>query len=78
MCSRLVYDGGMDDRTVTLAELTDYLRVHRTTVQRWIRAGLPVINVGSVKRPDWRFVLGEVRTWLDDRAVKAHDGEVSA
>ena len=50
---------------MTMKEVADWLRVSEKTIQRWIKAGVPVVNVGGRARPDWRFVREEVRAWLD-------------
>jgi excisionase family DNA binding protein len=55
------------ERTYTAPQLAEYLQVHRDTVYRWIRAGMPAINVGSAQRPDWRLRLPEVERWLQRR-----------
>lgn len=56
---------------MTMAELATWLHVNPKTIQRWIKAGLPVLNVGSPIRPDWRFAWVEVKTWLDERGKPA-------
>jgi len=50
---------------MTMKELANWLHVSEKTIQRWIKAGVPVVNIGSPTRPDWRFVWKEVRAWLD-------------
>jgi excisionase family DNA binding protein len=49
-----------DVRILTVAELSDYLRVHRSTIYRLVRSGnLPGFRIGS----DWRFNVEEIDKW---------------
>lgn len=48
----------------TVKETAANLRVHEETVRRWIRAGMPVLNVGSAARPSYRIEPDVVRDWL--------------
>lgn len=50
---------------MTMKEVADWLRVSEKTIQRWIKAGAPVHNIGSPVRPDWRFDREKVITWID-------------
>lgn len=59
--------GGMDDRTWTVAQLAAYLQVHEETVRRWIRGGMPALNVGSRQRPDYRIEPNVARCWIARR-----------
>ena len=56
---------------MTMTELANWLQVSQKTIQRWIKAGVPVTNVGGGKRPDWRFDRKEVRTWLEVRGKES-------
>jgi len=45
---------------LTVKELSDYLRVHPTTVYRLLKGGkLPAFKVGS----DWRFNVESIDRW---------------
>jgi len=45
---------------LTVRELSDYLRVHPTTVYRLLKGGkLPAFKVGS----DWRFNVESIDRW---------------
>ena len=48
-------------RVLTVAEVSDYLRVHRTTVYRLLKSGqLPgCFKIGS----DWRFNIEAIDRW---------------
>jgi excisionase family DNA binding protein len=47
-------------RIMTVRELADYLRVHKTTVYRQLKLGqLPAFKVGS----DWRFNVESIDRW---------------
>ena len=48
----------------TVREIAEDLRVHPRTVLRWIKQGLPALNIGSAKRPDWRVEPDQLRAWL--------------
>jgi excisionase family DNA binding protein len=46
---------------LTVNELSDYLKVHPTTIYRLLKAGqLPGFRIGS----DWRFNVEEIERWL--------------
>jgi excisionase family DNA binding protein len=48
------------NKIMTVRELSDYLRVHPTTVYRLLKAGkLPAFRVGS----DWRFNVELIDQW---------------
>ena len=50
----------MPDEVLTVTELAEYLRVHRTTIYRLLRARkLPAFKVGS----DWRFNREQIDEW---------------
>jgi excisionase family DNA binding protein len=47
-------------KILTVRELSEYLRVHSTTVYRLLKHGkLPAFKVGS----DWRFNVEEIDRW---------------
>jgi excisionase family DNA binding protein len=49
-----------EDKYLTVAELSEYLHIHRTTIYRMLREGrLPGFRVGS----DWRFSLEAIKEW---------------
>jgi excisionase family DNA binding protein len=49
---------------LTVRELSDYLRVHPSTIYRLLRARqLPAFKVGS----DWRFNVEEIDRWRVER-----------
>jgi predicted site-specific integrase-resolvase len=66
----------MEDRMMTMTELATWLQIHPKTIQRWIKDGLPVLNIGSPVRPDWRFAWVEVRAWLEEREKRRRNPPV--
>jgi Helix-turn-helix domain len=48
----------------TVKQTAESLNVNPVTVRRWIRAGLPAFNVGSIARPDYRIEPDVLRAWL--------------
>jgi excisionase family DNA binding protein len=49
---------------LTVAELSEYLQIHRTTIYRMLRQGkLPGFRIGS----DWRFSLEAIEQWQRDQ-----------
>ena len=49
---------------LTVRDLSNYLRVHPTTVYRLLKTGqLPAFRVGS----DWRFNIEEIDRWRVER-----------
>jgi excisionase family DNA binding protein len=51
-------------RILTVYELSEYLRVDKTTIYRALREGkLPGFRVGS----DWRFNLDAIEQWQRDQ-----------
>lgn len=54
-------------KVITVGELSEYLRVHRSTLYRLLKKGrLPGFKIGS----DWRFNLETIDKWrLDGGAV---------
>jgi excisionase family DNA binding protein len=48
-------------KVLTVNELSDYLRVHRSTIYRLLKRGqLPGFKIGS----DWRFNIEAIDRWL--------------
>ena len=61
-------NGGVTDMTqgkyLTVAELSEYLHIHKTTIYRLLRQRkLPGFRIGS----DWRFSLEATEEWVRDR-----------
>ena len=55
----------MPNPILTIAELSEYLQIHRTTIYRMLREGrLPGFRIGS----DWRFSLEAIEQWLRDQS----------
>ncbi|WHH58497.1 helix-turn-helix domain-containing protein [Petroclostridium sp. X23] len=50
----------MGDKLITLLELADYLKVTRTTIDRWRKEGMPCIKVGR----GVRFNKEAVMQWI--------------
>ena len=49
-----------DSKVLTVGELSDYLRVHRSTIYRLLKKGqLPAFKIGS----DWRFTTDAIDQW---------------
>jgi excisionase family DNA binding protein len=49
-----------NSRVMTVKELSDYLKVHPSTVYRQLKRGqLPAFRVGS----DWRFNIESIDRW---------------
>ena len=59
-----------DVRVMTVAELSVYLRVHRSTIYRLLKKGdLPAFRIGS----DWRFNVEEIDGWRLNHSVTQHE-----
>ena len=53
-----------DHKVMTVKELSDYLKVHPSTIYRQLKRGrLPAFKVGS----DWRFNVEEIDRWRVER-----------
>jgi excisionase family DNA binding protein len=53
-------------RLLTVKELSDYLRVHPSTIYRLLKRGeLPGIRLGS----DWRFSIEAIEQWRQHQAL---------
>ena len=51
-------------RVLTVKELSDYLKVHPSTIYRQLKRGrLPAFKVGS----DWRFNIESIDRWRLDQ-----------
>ena len=49
-----------DAKVLTVSELSEYLRVHRSTIYRLLKKGqLPGFKIGS----DWRFNVEAINQW---------------
>jgi excisionase family DNA binding protein len=52
---------------MTVKELSEYLRVHPTTIYKLLRRGeLPGFRVGG----DWRFHIEQIDSWCLEQSVK--------
>jgi excisionase family DNA binding protein len=57
-------------KLVTVKELSDYLRVHPSTIYRLLKQGeLPGFKLGA----DWRFNLGAIDRWRMDQGDEAQE-----
>ena len=62
-------------RVMTVKELSEYLRVHPSTIYKLLRRGeLPAFRIGS----DWRFNAEVIDSWCLERYMKAPDGGTSS
>ena len=62
-------------RVMTVKELSDYLRVHPSTVYKLLRRGdLPGFRIGT----DWRFNAEVIDRWCLERKTKGPDGGTSS
>ena len=62
-------------RVMTVKDLSDYLRVHPSTVYKLLRRGeLPGFRIGS----DWRFNAEAIDRWCLERNMKVSDGGTSS
>jgi excisionase family DNA binding protein len=63
----------LDVGVLTVAELSNYLRIHRSTIYRLVRRGdLPGFRIGS----DWRFNVEEIDKWrLEQTAPLPETGQ---
>ncbi len=58
---------GNASRVMTVNELADFLRVHRSTVYRLLKTNsLPAFRVGS----DWRFNTETVNEWMNRKQAR--------
>jgi len=57
-------------RVMTVKELSEYLRVHPSTIYKLLRRGeLPGFRIGT----DWRFNAEVIDRWCMERNLKAAD-----
>jgi excisionase family DNA binding protein len=62
-------------RVMTVKELSEYLRVHPSTIYKLLRRGeLPGFRIGT----DWRFNAEVIDRWCLERNMKAPDGGTSS
>lgn len=60
-----------DLKVLTVGELSNYLRVHRSTVYRLLKRGqLPGFKIGS----DWRFNVEAIDRWRLGQGTAPFDG----
>jgi excisionase family DNA binding protein len=60
----------VEPELMTVNELCDYLRVHRTTIYRLLRKNsIPAFRVGS----DWRFFRSRIDEWCSELGKKPLD-----
>ena len=68
-----IYGSAQMPRILTVAELSRYLQIHRTTIYRMIRQGrIPCFRVGS----DWRFSLEAIERWQQENTNPAEGLDV--
>lgn len=53
------------ERLLTIPEVADRLGVGRRSVYRLIACGLPVVDVGTARRPRTRVPESALATWVD-------------
>lgn len=52
----------MDDRILTLEEVSNYLKLHKATIYKMAQTGkIPALKVGKV----WRFKRVKLEAWLE-------------
>ena len=62
-------------RVMKVKDLSEYLRVHPSTVYKLLRRGeLPAFRIGT----DWRFNSEVIDRWCLERNMKAPDGGTSS
>jgi excisionase family DNA binding protein len=62
-------------RVMTVKELSEYLRVHPSTIYKLLRRGeLPGFRIGT----DWRFNAEVIDRWCLERNMKAPEGGTSS
>jgi excisionase family DNA binding protein len=61
------------DKYITVDELSEYLRVHKTTICRMLKQRkLPAFRIGS----DWRFSLETIKQWQLDQIKTETRGDL--
>jgi excisionase family DNA binding protein len=65
-----------DNKVLTVRELSDYLKVHPSTIYRQLKRGrIPAFKVGS----DWRFNIESIDRWrLEQDAPVSQDASAAA
>jgi excisionase family DNA binding protein len=62
-------------KVMTIGELAEYLRVHRSTLYRLLKKGeLPGFKIGS----DWRFNVEVIDRWRMQQSAPVDEGSESA
>jgi excisionase family DNA binding protein len=62
-------------QVMTVKELSEYLRVHPSTVYKLLRRGeLPAFRIGT----DWRFNAELIDRWCLERKTKTLEGGTSS
>jgi excisionase family DNA binding protein len=57
-----------DDEILTVKEVCELLRVHRSTVYKLVREGkIPSFRIGS----DWRFRKDMLLRWIAEKSMRA-------
>lgn len=64
-------------KNVTRQEVADLFGVSHTTVDAWIKRGMPVIQRGS-RGKSWQINTAEVSAWLEQRAKESVSGDDQA
>lgn len=64
-------------KNVTRQEIADLFGVSHTTVDAWIKRGMPVSERGS-RGKAWRINTAEVSAWLEQRAKESAGGSDQA
>ncbi len=59
-----------ESKVITIAELAEYLRVHRSTIYRLLKKGqLPDFKIGS----DWRFNVEAIDQWRMQQSLALNE-----
>jgi excisionase family DNA binding protein len=60
----------LEAKVITVDELTEYLRIHRSTLYRLLkRQQLPGFRIGS----DWRFNVEAIDEWCRQQSVALNE-----
>lgn len=64
-----------DNKVLTVRELSDYLKVHPSTIYRQLKRGrIPAFKVGS----DWRFNIESIDRWRLEQDAPVRNGASAA
>lgn len=64
-----------DNKVLTVRELSDYLKVHPSTIYRQLKRGrIPAFKVGS----DWRFNIESIDRWRLEQDAPVRNGAAAA